>query len=348
MHEILHHGWDVAGHAMMITGFVAVMMVVIEYVNVLSRGVWMRALAAGRFRQYVLAAVLGAVPGCLGAFVAVSLYAHRRITLGAVVATMIATMGDATFVLIAMSPLTSLWLIPALAALGVLGGWLTDLALPRYATPASDCEPCELPVHEHEPHRAWVPFGKLASQWRPPSPHRAILTVVVAAFVLALVLGKIGPGEWDWIRITLLVVAVFGLFIALTVSDHFLDDHLWTHVLRAHVPRIFLWTLGALAAIHLADHFVDVEGFVQGNKWIVLVAAVVVGLIPDSGPHMIFVTLFAGGKLPLSILVSNSITQDGHGAIPLLAHSRRDFFVVKLINALIGGAVGAGMLAAGW
>ncbi|MBW2277960.1 MAG: arsenic efflux protein, partial [Deltaproteobacteria bacterium] len=293
-------------------------------------------------------ALLGAIPGCLGSFVAVSLYAHRRITLGAVVATMIATMGDATFVLLAMSPGTALWLIPALAALGVVGGWLTDLALPRYATANSDCDACELPVHEGESHQAWVPANKLLSQWRPPSPHRAILSVVVSAFALALAVGKIGPEEWDWIRITLLVVAVFGLFIALTVSDHFLDDHLWTHVLRAHVPRIFLWTLGAMAVIHLAEHFVDIEGFVEGNKWIVLVAAVVVGLIPDSGPHMIFVTLFAGGKLPLSILISNSIVQDGHGAIPLLAHSRRDFLVVKLINAAIGGAIGAGMLAAGW
>jgi len=348
MDELLHESWEVAEHAMMITGFVAVMMVVIEYVNVLSRGVWMRSLAAGRLRQYALAAVLGAIPGCLGSFVAVSLYAHRRITIGAVVATMIATMGDATFLLLAMAPRTALVLIPALAVLGMLGGWLTDLLLPRWATRDADCDGCELPVHADEPHQAWVPPARLLSQWRPPSPHRAILTVVIAAFALALVAGKIGPEDWDWIRVTLLVVALFGLFVALTVSDHFLDDHLWTHVLRAHVPRIFLWTLGALAAIHLAEQFVDIEGFVRGNRWLVLAAAVVVGLIPDSGPHMIFVTLFAGGKLPLSVLVVNSVVQDGHGMIPLLAHSRRDFFVVKLINAAIGAAAGAAMLAAGW
>ena len=169
MHELLHESWEVAEHAMMITGFVAVMMVVIEYVNVLSQGVWMRALAAGRFRQYLLAAVLGAIPGCLGAFVVVSLYAHRRITLGAVVATMIATLGDATFVLLALAPRTALLLIPALAALGILVAWLTDLAFPRWSTPDTDCDACELPVHTDEPHQAWVPVGKLLRQWRPPT-----------------------------------------------------------------------------------------------------------------------------------------------------------------------------------
>jgi hypothetical protein len=348
MHELIHESWDVAGHAIMITGFVAVMMVVIEYVNVLSQGVWMRSLAAGRWRQYALAAILGAVPGCLGSFVVVSLYAHRRLSIGAVVAAMVATMGDATFVLLAMAPGTALYLIPVLGLLGILAGRLTDLILPGWSASPPDCEACELPIHEQETHRAWVPMSKLLDQWRPPSPHRAILTVVVALFALALISGQVGPKDWDWIRVTLLVVAGVGLFVALTVSDHFLDDHLWTHVLKAHVPRIFLWTLGALAAIHLAEHFVDVEGFVRGNRWIVLLVAVAVALIPDSGTHMIFVTLFAGGKLPLSVLVANSIVQDGHGMIPLLAHSRRDFLVVKLINAIVGAAVGAAMLAAGW
>jgi hypothetical protein len=348
MHELLHESWDVAGHTLMITGFVAVMMVVIEYANVLSQGVWMRTLAAGRWRQYILAAVLGAVPGCLGSFVAVSLYAHRRISIGAVVAAMITTMGDATFVLLATAPRTALYLIPALAVLGVVVGRLTDLVLPGWTTKDADCDAGEFPVHTEDSHSAWVPARGLLALWRPPSAQRAILTVAIALFALALASGQVGPEEWDWIRITLLVVALVGLFVVITVSDHFLDDHLWTHVLRAHVPRIFLWTLGALAAIHLAEHFVDLEAFVSGNRWVVLAVAVGVGLIPDSGPHMVFVTLFAGGKLPLSVLVANSIVQDGHGMIPLLAHSRRDFIVVKTINAIVGGAVGAAMLAAGW
>jgi hypothetical protein len=49
-----------------------------------------------RWPQYLIAAALGAIPGCLGAYAVVALYAHRKVTLGALVATMIATSGDET------------------------------------------------------------------------------------------------------------------------------------------------------------------------------------------------------------------------------------------------------------
>jgi hypothetical protein len=53
-----------------------------------------------------------------------------------------------------------------------------------------------------------------------------------------------------------------------------------------------------------------------------------------------FVLLFASGSLPLSILIANSIVQDGHGSLPLLAETRKGFFVVKSINIMVGLLVG--------
>jgi hypothetical protein len=93
---------------------------------------------------------------------------------------------------------------------------------------------------------------------------------------------------------------------------------------------------------------VNVADLVQNNLWLVLGLAVIIGLIPESGPHLVFVSLYAQGTIPLSILLASSIVQDGHGMVPLLAHSRRDFFIVKLINALLGAVVGVLMLASGW
>jgi hypothetical protein len=39
--------------------------------------------------------------------------------------------------------------------------------------------------------------------------------------------------------------------------------------------------------------------------------------------------------------------QDGHGTLPLLAHSRRDFLLVKGVNLLFGLALGAVLMALG-
>jgi len=67
---------------------------------------------------------------------------------------------------------------------------------------------------------------------------------------------------------------------------------------------------------------------------------VLVGIIPESGPHIIFITLFINGNIPFSILLANSIVQDGHGALPLFAESKRSFVLMKLINVIIGFIIG--------
>jgi len=130
---------SVIKHVLMITGFVAVMMLVIEYLNVLSRGKWQERLANHLWGQYLLAAFLGATPGCLGAFAIVAMYSHRNLSLGAVVAAMIATAGDESFVMFAMIPETALPLHGILFALGIVSGALTDAILGRRFTVKLSC-----------------------------------------------------------------------------------------------------------------------------------------------------------------------------------------------------------------
>ena len=52
---------DVTKHALMITSFVLMMMLLIEYINVQTRGEWQKSLKKSRFGQYFLAAFLGVV-----------------------------------------------------------------------------------------------------------------------------------------------------------------------------------------------------------------------------------------------------------------------------------------------
>jgi len=49
----------------------------------------------------------------------------------------------------------------------------------------------------------------------------------------------------------------------------------------------------------------------------------------------------------LAALITDSIAQDGHGMLPLVAVSRRDFMRVKIINLLVGLSVDGTMPAIG-
>ena len=329
---------SVLKHALMITSFVLIMMLLIEYINVQTRGSWQLALRKNQFGQYVLGAFLGGVPGCLGAFTAVSLYSHRTLSFGALVAAMIATSGDEAFVMFAMFPLQALWISLVLFVVALAAGWLTD-ALFKNQARFLELEDHELELHEEEACYCFSPGGMLI-QLRQMSFARAILIAMFGSLLFLLATGLLGPEVWDWKKITFTIGAGFALFVVLTVPDHFLEQHLWEHVVKKHLARIFLWTFGALLAIHYLDAYLDISEWIQGNLLLVLLIAVIVGIIPESGPHLVFVTLFAQGTIPFSILLASSIVQDGHGPLPLLAVSGRAFIWLKLVNIAFGLLLG--------
>jgi len=334
---------EIVRNTFQITAFVAVMMVAVEYLNILSRGLWGRVLASSHWVQYPIAILLGATPGCLGAFAIVALYSHRMVSLGAVVGCMIATSGDEAFVMLALFPGKALLLTLGLACVGLGAAVLTDLFSKETASTAAFHD---YPLHAEDDCHCF-PTELILGQLRRLSPARGLLGLGIGLFIVAVIAGAAGPPVWSWVRWTFLLTGGFGLFVILTVPDHFLDEHLWRHIVLQHVPRILLWTFGALVTMAVVEHFLPEAGFGPRGRWAMLGAAGLFGLIPESGPHLLFVTMYDRGIAPLSILVTSSIVQDGHGMLPLLAHSRLDFLKVKAINLAAGLLAGALLLALG-
>ncbi|MBN2243989.1 MAG: arsenic efflux protein [Acidobacteria bacterium] len=337
---------SVLNHALLITGFVAIIMLVIEYLNVVSQGAWQKRLAGNLFGQYLLASFLGATPGCLGAFAVVAMYTHGRLTFGSLLAAMIATSGDESFVMFALIPKTAALLTCLLFCIGLLAGFLADRLIGPRGTRILSCN-ADFRLHTEQDCRCFDAGGFVA-QWKKCSAARGTLTFALLVFWTLVASGEIGPRDWGWIRITLLVASGVGLFIVVTVPEHFLEEHLWKHVVREHVPRIFLWTFSALFLMELIVNRWEIGDLIQSNKWIVMILSALIGLVPESGPHLIFVTLFDQDLVPLSTLVTSSIVQDGHGMLPMLAHSRRIFFLIKLIALIVGLLVGSALMAVGY
>jgi hypothetical protein len=122
-------------------------------------------------------------------------------------------------------------------------------------------------------------------------------------------------------------------------SDHFVDEHLWEHIVCKHLPSIFAWTFGVLVVIGTLFHFVDLETWIGDNTAWMILLAILVGLIPESGPHLVFVTLFAGGVIPFPVLLANSIVQDGHASLPLIADSKKSFLIAKGVKVALASVV---------
>ncbi|HNS17710.1 MAG TPA: putative manganese transporter [Bacteroidales bacterium] len=315
--------------------FVLLMMIVIEYINVQSKSTWANKLQKTPFLQIVIAALLGITPGCLGAFTVVSLYTHRLMGLAGLVTVMIATSGDEAFVMFALFPGKALILHGVLLIIAIATGWIIHLFTRKHVPVSS----YGFVVHPHESCHCYNK-DSIVPQLKKLSFERSVLLIFTVLFLVLLGIGVVGPVEWDWKKITFMLGGVFLLFLFATVPDHFLKEHLYDHILKKHLLRLFLWTWGAFIALYFIQTNLMLNDLLQNSTYLILVIAVLMGIIPESGPHLVFVTLFSQNLLPFSILLANSIVQDGHGMLPLLAESRRDFILVKGINMLVGLLVG--------
>lgn len=380
---------DILRNSILITGLVVVMMMMIESLNIESKGLFFKGLRKTKIGQVVIGALLGSVPGCMGGFATVSLYTHRMFSFGALVAMMIASSGDEAFIMLAMIPDQALLLFAILFVIAVVVGVIVD----RFAkSPAPECEEGykvhdgheESDTHEHKSRH----FG-----WK-----RISMFVALAVFIAALASGQLGHDHGsheagahvhehdhhsghmhndcdcehnheaehhqeadhqheseertfhinllseDWMNVLFAGLSVIVLIVLIFASDHFVEEHLWNHIVRRHLPVIFAWTFGVLLILGIGLQYVDIDRWISDNTVLMILLATAIGIIPESGPHMIFVTLFAAGVVPFPVLLASSISQDGHTSIPLLAEDKKGFLCAKLINCAVALAAGFGAM----
>jgi len=122
---------------------------------------------------------------------------------------------------------------------------------------------------------------------------------------------------------------------------HFIKHHVWQHIISKHIIKIFIWIVAGLTLVELLTETVSIQENLAGNKIMFLFLAGVVGIIPLSGPNIIIISLYAGGVVPFSVLLTNSIVQEGHGLLPILGFSLDDSLKIKLFKLVFGIAVGA-------
>jgi hypothetical protein len=302
-----------------------------------------RIMKGGPWRQYVVASALGAMPGCVGSFMNVSFYEHGLLSFGALAGGMVAASGDEAFVLLAVVPKTAILLFGVLAVLGFGYGAVVDAAVRRWRIVA--VRPCDLQrIHTVDTCNCPDPSGdrrNLSRRILGISPTRALLLLAIGIALVLIAAGVLGSREWDWEKTTLVVLLAAANVIVGSASDHYLREHVWLHLVRKHLGRLFLWTFGAMAVVHIGLRAWNLDGFIQAHTAWILVLSVLVGIIPESGPHLVFVLLFSKGMVPFSVLLANSIVQDGHGMLPLLSCSVRDAALVKGFNLALGLGLGA-------
>lgn len=347
-----HEIFAIFKNSLSITFFVLAMMLFIEYFNVKTSGAFCKKIQRRGWQQIAIGVIFGIIPGCLGTYTVVTLFSHNLVSLGALFATFVATMGDEAFLLFSIDMKTALEITGILVIIAIAGGFLIDLI---HKPTESETEIQHFEIHEHDDHHEPHQHSSILENLRHPSPHRALLLFGVLLIFILSVLGEIGHSHdilpmnieheehehhIDWFSITFILISFASAIVISAVSEHFLETHFWNHIIKKHFLKILGWTTCIIALVHVIDHWVVLQDLVNQYQWQILIAAIIIGLIPESGPHIIFISLFLSGNIPFGILLANSIVQDGHGGLPLFAESKKTFFLLKGIKAVIAFAIG--------
>lgn len=345
---------EVIRQTLLVSGFVFFMLMIIEYLNVRTHGRIEQRLAGSKGGNIFLSTFLGSLPGCMGTFAVVSLFTHNLTGFSGLIAASIATFGDEAFILFSTAPVEAAILTAILASIAIVTGFAFSLFEKKkdpskfvlhFETHDNDCHchppksPFRIQLQKISLPRAFliaILLLILLSQFLQPGGHAETCEHTAHAHeaVHTHSHGILSPEVLIFMGIGLII-----LFILVTVPEHFLTEHLWGHVLKKHFLPIFLWTLGSILVISFTLSYFDVEHWIEHNLHYVYLLAILIGFIPISGPHLVFITLFTQGAVPFSVLLVNSLVQEGHGGLPLLAESKKDFVKMKTVKTILAIAV---------
>ncbi len=301
--------------------------------------------------QVPIAALLGAFPGCGGAIIALTQYTRGHLSMGGVVATLTATMGDAMFLLLAQAPSTAGLILAISVVIGVVSGWVVDrihgpdFMRPR---PSDDAETAEAASCAGRCGATSEANSRLAMRLR-----RLWVLLLVPGLILGVMLSfQVDPDAWLEPILGMAPVATLG------VAGAALSLAFWILVGRGaevgptdtkagartlNLAPVVATTCFVTAWVVFA--FVGFEVMVSALEldlahWFAVAAPLVpaigvaVGLIPGCGPQILVTSLYLAGIAPLSAQIGNAISNDGDALFPAIAVAPKAAFVATLYSTV--------------
>ena len=293
-------------------------------------------LQEATFWQVPIAAGLGALPGCGGAVIVMTQYVSGRLSFGAVVAVLTATMGDAAFLLIAQVPLTGLSMIGLGFVIGTLSGWIVN------KIHAFDF------LYDHNLKTVRLKaVGKDTS-----SPFLDLLWFLlltpglVLAFLVAFQVDVDSILSTEVLSKPATTIGVMGGLLAISMQlapklgllgddNHSKRKTIFRKTIR-ETNFITLWVIFAYLAFELPVYFfdIDLQSIFAGWAAIVPLISVLIGFLPGCGPQVLVTTLFIAGYLPLSAQIGNALSNDGDALFPAIAIAPKVAIVATFYSAI--------------
>ena len=281
-----------------------------------------------------IASFLGAIPGCGGAIIVVTQYIQGRISFGALVAVLTATMGDAAFLILAMEPSTGLLIFVLGIFVGTISGYVVDLIHGRsFMMTNSDIE-----LEFEKLKKTFV--SKFNIFW---------LMLFVPGFIIGILLAfQIDVDNFLNLPSNVSIVIMLGsggaiLSIFMWSLNPLSDFQCSTDRSRNLSSRVVdttnfvtTWVICGFLTFEIFIFFTEIDLKTFFDIWLPIVPmiAILFGFLPGCGPQIVVTTFYLNGFIPLSAEIGNAISNDGDALFPAIALAPKAAIIATLYSAI--------------
>ena len=277
-----------------------------------------------------IAAFLGAIPGCGGAIMVMSLFTRKVVSFGGVLAALISTMGDAAFLLIATKPQAALIILPVTLIVGIISGYVAQPFTKNFLQN-------KINKNVNTTH---LPKNKISNKF-----YYIWFLFLAPGFILGMLNAFNIEINFNFIGINVVEVMAFilALYCVLLWVLNPLTDIQMASIHENSYRKVVdttcfvtVWVIISFVVYELIDLSTNgliFESLILFGPFIPLMA-ILIGFIPGCGPQIMITSMYVSGQIPMSAQIGNSISNDGDALFPAIAISAKAAIVATLYSAI--------------
>ena len=280
-----------------------------------------------------IASFLGAIPGCGGAIIVVTQYIQGRISFGALVGVLTATMGDAAFLILAIEPSTGLLIFGLGIVVGTISGYVVDFIHgPSFMMANTNIE-----LEFEKLKKTFV--SKFNIFW---------LILFLPGFIVGILLAfQIEVDDILNLPSNISIVTLLGsagaiLSIFMWSLNPLSDFQCSTDKSRGFLSRVIdttnfvtTWVISGFLVFEIFMYFTNIDLKLFFDLWLPFVPliAILFGFLPGCGPQIVIATFYLNGFIPLSAELGNAISNDGDALFPAIALAPKAAILATIYSA---------------
>ena len=273
---------------------------------------------------------LGAIPGCGGAIMVMSLFTRGVVSFGAILAALISTMGDAAFLLIAVKPEAALIILPVTFIVGIISGYITQPFTKNFLK-----EKINKSISIND-----LPKNKTSNKF-----YNLWFFILIPGLILGLINAFNIDANFEIFGIDIVLVFSFSaaLFCLLLWVLNPLTDIQMASIHENSYRRVVdttcfvtVWVIISFVLyelINLSTNGAIFDSLILFGPFLPLIA-ILIGFIPGCGPQIMITSMYVSGQIPMSAQIGNSISNDGDALFPAIAISAKAAIVATLYSAI--------------